>query len=74
MNDDDRSLPAAAEERAPRSVLERLALGGIALVVAASFGGIGIAAFAGGEVFLGMMGGIGALMTMWAAASNLRRG
>jgi hypothetical protein len=25
-------------------------------------------------VFLGVMGGIGALMTLWAAASNLRRG
>ena len=45
-----------------------------ALVVAALFGGIGVAALAGGEVFLGVMGGIGALMTLWAAASNLRRG
>jgi len=58
----------------PRTPLERLALAGIALVVAAVFGGIGLAAFAGGEVFLGVMGGIGALMTVWAAASNLRRG
>ena len=58
----------------PRTLLERIALGGIALVVAAVFGGIGVAAFAGGEVFLGVMGGIGALMTVWAAASNLRRG
>jgi hypothetical protein len=57
-----------------RTLLERLALGGIALVVAALFGGIGVAALAGGEVFLGVMGGIGALMTIWAAASNLRRG
>jgi hypothetical protein len=58
----------------PRTLLERVALGGIALAMAAVFGGIGIAAFAGGEVFLGVMGGIGALMTVWAAASNLRRG
>jgi len=58
----------------PRTLLERLALAGIALVVAAVFGGIGVAALAGGEVFLGVMGGIGALMTIWAAASNLRRG
>ena len=57
-----------------RTLLERLALAGIALLVAAVFGGIGVAAFAGGEVFLGVMGGIGALMTVWAAASNLRRG
>jgi hypothetical protein len=62
------------EPAQPRTLLERLALAGIALVVAAVFGGIGVAAFAGGEVFLGVMGGIGALMTVWAAASNLRRG
>ena len=58
----------------PRTLLERLALAAIALVVAIVFGGLGIAAVAGGEVFLGVMGGIGALMTIWAAASNLRRG
>jgi hypothetical protein len=63
-----------AEAAQPRTPLERLALAGIALVVAAVFGGMGLAAFAGGEVFLGMMGAIGALMTVWAAASNLRRG
>jgi hypothetical protein len=57
-----------------RTLLERVALAGIALVVAALFGAIGIAAFAGGEVFLGVMGAIGALMTVWAAAGNLRRG
>ena len=64
----------AAPPPPPRTLLERLALAGIALVVAALFGGIGVAALAGGEVFLGVMGGIGALMTVWAAASNLRRG
>jgi len=58
----------------PRTRLERVALAGIALLVAAVFGGLGVAALAGGEVFLGVMGGIGALMTVWAAASNLRRG
>jgi len=57
-----------------RTPLERIALAGIALLVASVFGGLGVAAFAGGEVFLGVMGGIGALMTVWAAASNLRRG
>jgi len=63
-----------ADSAPPRTLLERVALGGIALLVAALFGGLGVAAFAGGEVFLGVMGGIGALMTVWAAASNLRRG
>jgi hypothetical protein len=63
-----------ADASPPRTLVERLALGAIALLVAMLFGGIGVAAFAGGEVFLGVMGGIGALMTLWAAASNLRRG
>jgi hypothetical protein len=76
----DRNGVAASERpedgtpRPPRTILERVALGAIALVAALLFGGIGVAAFAGGEVFLGVMGGIGALMTIWAAASNLRRG
>ena len=68
MNDQPTDAPP------PRTRLERVALGGIALLVAAVFGGLGVAALAGGEVFLGVMGGIGALMTVWAAASNLRRG
>jgi hypothetical protein len=63
-----------ASAEAPRTMLERVALAAIALLVAALFGGLGVAALAGGEVFLGVMGGIGALMTVWAAASNLRRG
>ena len=62
------------EPPAPRTLLERAALAGVALFVAVVFGGLGLAALAGGEVFLGVMGGIGALMTVWAAASNLRRG
>jgi hypothetical protein len=62
------------ESEPPRTRLERVALAGIAALAAALFGGIGVAAFAGGEVFLGVMGGIGAFMTVWAAASNLRRG
>jgi hypothetical protein len=64
----------ASGEAAPRPLIERVALGGIAIVVAAVFGGIAFAAFAGNEVFLGMMAGIGALMTIWAAAGNIRRG
>jgi len=71
----DPSEPTDPTAGAPRrTLLERLALALIALLVAAVFGGIGIAAFVGGEVFLGVMGGIGALMTLWAAGSNLRRG
>ena len=62
------------EPREPRPLIERLGLGAIALVMAGLFGGIGAAAFASGEPFLGTMGGIGALMTVWAGLATLRRG
>jgi hypothetical protein len=57
----------------PRPLIERLGLGAIALVVTVLFGGVGIAAWLSGEVFLAVMSGIGALMTLWAASSTLRR-
>jgi hypothetical protein len=61
-------------QAAPRPMIERIGLGAIALVIAVLFGAVGAAALANGEVFLGIMAGIGALMTVWAAASGLRRG
>ena len=65
----------ADEARAePRSPIERIALGVIALAIAVVFGGLAVAALANGEVFIGVMAGIGALMTVWAAASSLHRG
>jgi hypothetical protein len=69
VNDDP--APAAAE---PRPLIERLGLGAIALLVTVLFGALGVAALASNEVFLGIMGLIGALMTVWAAAGSLRRG
>jgi hypothetical protein len=67
--------PNANEPAAePRPLIERLGLAVIALVVTAMFGAITLAALGGGELFLGVMAGIGALMTLWAAASTLRRG
>jgi len=57
----------------PRPLVERLGLGVIALVIAAVFAGLAVAAFANDEVFIGVMAGIGALMTVWAAASTVRR-
>ena len=57
-----------------RSWLERIGLALIAVVIAVIFGGLALAAWIGGEVFLAAMAAIGALMTVWAAASNLRRG
>jgi len=60
-------------EAGPRPLIERLGLGLIALVFAVVFGGLSVGAFISGEVFLGTMAGIGALMTIWAAGSTLRR-
>ena len=58
----------------PRPLIERIGLGLVALVIAVVFGGLAVAGFANGEVFIGVMAGIGALMTVWAAASTLGRG
>ena len=65
---------ATSADAVPRPMLERIGLGFIALVIAALFGALSVAALASGELFLGVMAGIGALMTVWAAASSLRRG
>ena len=61
-------------ESNPRPVIERIGLAAIALVLAVAFGVIAVAALSGGELFLGVMAGIGALMTLWAAAITLLRG
>ena len=50
----------------PRPMIERIGLALIALVMAAAFGGVAVAAWVGGEVFLAAMGAIGCLMTAWA--------
>ena len=59
-------------DEAPRPLVERLGLGAVAVLLAAVFGFVAVAAWTSGEVFLGVMAGIGALMTVWAAASTLR--
>jgi hypothetical protein len=58
----------------PRPFVERAGLAAIALVLASLFGGMGLAAWIGHEVFLAVMAWIGALMTLWAAGSSLRKG
>jgi hypothetical protein len=63
-----------ADDHEPRPLIERLGLGAIALVVTVLFGTIGWAALASNELFLGVMGMIGAVMTLWAAIGSLRRG
>jgi hypothetical protein len=62
------------QSREPRPLLERLGLAAIAAVLAALFGGVAVAAWLGGEVFLATMGGIGCLMTAWVGALTLFRG
>jgi hypothetical protein len=67
-------LPATPAEVEARPLIERIGLGLIAIIVVAVFTAIAWAALAGGEIFLGVMAGIGALMTLWAAVTSLRRG
>ena len=62
-------------DRGPgRPLVERLGLGAIALVLGGLFAAISVAAFTGGEPFLGVMSGIGCLMTLWVGALSLFRG
>jgi len=58
----------------PRPLLERLGMALLALVLAALFAVVAIAAFAGGEPFLGAMGGLGCLMVLWVGGLTLFRG
>lgn len=67
---DDR--PSAPRE--PRPWIERVGLAGIALVLGCLFGFVALTAWSGGEVFLAVMGGIGAFMTFWVGAITLVRG
>jgi hypothetical protein len=60
--------------REPRPLVERIGLAAIAAVLATLFGVVAIAAWAGGEPFLAVMGGIGCLMTAWVGGLTLFRG
>ena len=57
-----------------RPLVERVGLAVIALVLAALFGVVAVAAFAGGEPFLGVMGAIGTVMGLWGGGLTLVRG
>jgi hypothetical protein len=46
----------------------------LALVLAALFAVVGVAAFVGGEPFLGTMGVLGCLMVLWVGGLTLFRG
>jgi hypothetical protein len=55
-------------------MIERLGLGLVALVMAALFALVAVASFAGGELFLGVMGTVGCLMVLWVGGLTLIRG
>lgn len=60
--------------RAPRPMIERIGMAVIALVLAALFAVVGLAAFIFGEPFLGVMGFLGMLMVLWVGGMTLFRG
>ena len=66
--------PGGGTSGAPRSLVERVGLALIALLFGVMFGGIAVASWIGGEVFLAAMGAIGCLMTLWVGALTLLRG
>jgi hypothetical protein len=74
MTDDSSGDGIPPTGEAARPLVERLGLGAIAVVLAGVFGFVAFAASSSGELFLAVMAGMGALMTIWAAASTLRRG
>jgi hypothetical protein len=63
-----------SDERRKRPILERIGLALIALILGGLFGGMAVAAFIGGELFLAVMGGIGCAMTVWVGGLTLIRG
>jgi hypothetical protein len=66
--------PRPEAPQPPRPLLERLGLALVALLFGALFGGVAVAAWSGGEVFLAAMGAIGCLMTLWVGVLTMVRG
>lgn len=62
------------EPREPRPFIERIGLAAIALGAAVMFGGVGYAAWLGGEPFLAVIGAISSVMTVWVGLLTLVRG
>lgn len=65
---------SVSDAPSPRPMIERLGLGAIAIVLAGLFAIVAFVMLSSGELFLGVMAGTGALMTVWAAATTLRKG
>jgi hypothetical protein len=72
--DPGRDPAAPPPDTRPRPMIERIGLAAIALVLAAMFGVVAVAAFVGGEPFLGVMGALGVLMVIWVGGLTLFRG
>ena len=66
--------PGPIPNRERRPLIERIGLALIALALGAMFGGVGYAAWLGGEPFLAVIGGISWVMTWWVGALTLVRG
>lgn len=70
----DNDADVGSPRQGRRPLVERLGMAFIAVVLAVLFGGMAVASWAGGELFLAVMAAIGALMTAWAGANTLFRG
>ena len=70
---DGTSDAGPAEPREPRSLIERIGLAAVAFGLAVMFGGVGYAAWLGGEVFLAVIGAISCVMTVWVGLLTLLR-
>lgn len=72
---DEQPEPADRPEPAePRPLIERIGLAAVAVGAAVMFGGVGYAAWLGGELFLAGIGGISCVMTLWVGVLTLIRG
>jgi hypothetical protein len=59
--------------REPRTLIERIGLATVALGLGLMFGGVGYAAWLGGELFLAVIGAISCVMTLWVGLLTLVR-
>jgi hypothetical protein len=64
----------AAVERERRTALERIGMAVVAVIMAALFAAVAVAAFIGGEYFLAAMGLVGCMMTLVVGGITLLRG
>jgi hypothetical protein len=77
MSEPEPEIPREPEPEPPRErrpLVERIGMAAVAAVLATMFGGVAVAAWAGGEPFLAVMGGIGSIMTAWVGGLTLFRG